>query len=611
MIWLSFFSFKESIRLMFPMKAKEKTVLSLSITGAGLGLFILAPLVIYLFQLMHNSLPLSVSWKYPHMAGWSWNFVLVASGATAGLIIGYLYSVCRVKKYQIAEIKHCLELVINSMGEKISIVDENYKIILCNNTYAQSLSSSAAKLIGTYYQRDLISSDNNDDLVKEKSCLVKKTFATGKPQSGIDRKIIAGKLVIIEKKLYPMKDNAGNVICGVIIENDITRERKLEESLRQSQKMEAIGTLAGGIAHDFNNILSAVIGYADLGLLVTSPQDKVNKYFQSIFKAGVRGKDLTEQILAFSRKKPVHKEPVIVGQIVAEALKLLRASLPTTIKIQTKLVAHDARIMADATQIHQIIMNLCTNANYAIGQKSGVMGIGLNKKKIGPHEAGKVEGLEPGNYLQLTVSDTGRGIEEAVLPKIFDPFFTTKRDREGTGMGLAVVHGITKSCGGSIIVKSKPGKGTAFYLLFPLFDEDILAQGKQKITTGKLARGKGKIMVVDDEKDLTMMLEEMLHFLGYQVESVTSSLDALEYFQQNSADYDLVITDYTMPEKTGFELAGDMLACRADIPIILTTGYTDTITPQDAFDLGITDFLLKPLQLQQVAETVKSAISIH
>lgn len=584
--------------MLFPMKSKEKTILSMSATGAGVGLFILTPLISFLLHLIHNDLLFTFQTFFSTSENMFTNVLFVVTGATAGLLAGYLCSIWRIKKYQIEEVRQCLELVINSMGEKISIVDENHKILFCNSAYAQSVSGSPGELIGTSYQQT------------GKQCLVQRTFETGAPQVGIENEVTGVHPVIIEKKTYPLKDSAGRTICCVAIANDITLQKQMEDSLRQAQKMEAIGTLAGGIAHDFNNILSAVIGYSDLGLLVTNQEQQVYKYLKSILKAGIRGKGLTEQILDFSRKKPLRKEPIIVSLIIQEALKLLRASMPTTIKIQTRILAKEARIMADSTQIHQILMNLCTNARHAIGDKAGVLGIQLVTKQIDQKDGRKIEGLKTGSYLQLTVSDTGHGIDKAVLPRIFEPFFTTKRDGEGTGMGLAVVHGITKSCGGCITVVSKVGKGTTFHLLFPLLAEKVEVRVKQEMVPRRLATGKGRIMIVDDEKELVLMLQEMLQFLGYQVEPVTSSLEAINKFRQKPANYDLVITDYTMPDKTGFELAREILVCRPDIPIVMTSGYTDTITPQDAYDAGIVDFLLKPLQLQQVADSIENATGI-
>ncbi len=591
--------------MLFSLKSKEKAGLPLSVVGAAIGFFLLSPLVFYVLQPLQGSGKIFSSLSTFNLP---WSFLLIFAGTFLGLGAGYFYSVYRVKKYQVEEVKPYLELVINSMGEKISIVDPKKQIILCNDSYAQSVSGTTASLRGKSYL-SLASYNSTPNICTDDACIVAKTFKTGMPQAEIERESIDGQTVVVEKKTYPMKGRTGKTINCVIVENDISRQRQLEDTLRQAQKMEAIGTLAGGIAHDFNNILGSVIGYADLGLIKTPKNDQVHKYLRAILKAGIRGKDLTEQILAFSRKKPIRKKPVVVSEIIQEALKLLRASMPSTIKIRTKIVAKNARILADSTQIHQVLMNLCTNANYAMEDKVGVLGVQLQVKKIGPKDAAKIGGLEPGQFLYLSVSDTGHGIEKSVLPRIFDPFFTTKRDQDGTGMGLSVVHGITKSCNGGISVTSKIGKGTTFHLLFPLLEE--FAETEEQVSPARcISKGKGTVMVVDDEKELVMMLEEMLIFLGYQVDPVTSSLEALKKFQEKPAFYDLVITDYTMPEKTGFELAKDMLAIRADMPIILTSGYTDTITPQDAIDAGVTEFLLKPLHLQDVADTIKSATCV-
>jgi PAS domain S-box-containing protein len=393
---------------------------------------------------------------------------------------------------------------------------------------------------------------------------------------------------------------------GIII--DISEKKNLEDMLRQAQKMEAIGTLAGGIAHDFNNILSGVLGYVELAL-IKSENDPVRQYLLEIRKAGERASSLTAQILAFSRQGKQDSMPVQPWLIIKEALKLLRATIPATIEIKQIIdpKCESALVIADPTQIHQIMMNLCTNAYHAMRESGGVLEVTLTSTEIAGEDDRIFKfGLAPGSYLLLTVTDTGHGIDDAVLERIFEPYFSTKSCGEGTGMGLATVHGIVRSYQGHIAVESEPGSGTTFQVLLPLaeFGPDIGEDDAGE----SMPEGTEQILVVDDEELIVTILRENLSDLGYDVTVVTSSAEALNLFKAHPEDYDLVITDQTMPHMTGGELSSKLINIRPDIPIILCTGYSEIMNEVKAKAIGIREFIMKPIVLRVLAKTIRKVL---
>jgi PAS domain S-box-containing protein len=385
------------------------------------------------------------------------------------------------------------------------------------------------------------------------------------------------------------------------------RER-LETQLRQAQKMEALGTLAGGIAHDFNNILSAVLGYSELGMQdIGGPAHPLYPKLKAIHHAGLRARDLVAQILSFSRMQEQLQAPVKIAPIVKEALKLLRTSLPANIQVKSSIKA-DRPVLGDPTQIHQIIMNLCTNAYHAMEQSGGTLEASLEEVAI--EAPGKIGSLvmNPGPYLRLIVSDTGAGISPAILERIFDPYFTTKEKGKGTGLGLAVVHGIVKSHRGEIAVESKVGKGTAFTVFLPVSEEASSGKGPRPAA---LPRGSEHILLVDDEKDLVTIGREMLQRLGYKVTAVVGSAEALERFKAAPRQFDLVITDYNMPGLTGDRMARSMLATRPDMPIIVCTGFAEVFDLKQAKATGIRRILMKPLTMESMATAVREVLETY
>ena len=387
---------------------------------------------------------------------------------------------------------------------------------------------------------------------------------------------------------------------------DITEHKKLEAQLRQAQKMESIGTLAGGIAHDFNNILYSLTGYTELALDDTEKGTRLHNNLQEVFSAAKCASDLVKQILTFSRQTEAKKKPVKVQSVVKEVIKLLKTSIPTTIEIRQNIDADCKPVLADPTQIHQVVMNLATNAYHAMREKGGVLNINVAKEKISVDDSASYPDLTPGTYIKLTVSDTGHGIGKAIIEKIFDPYFTTKPPGQGTGMGLSIIHGIVKSHGGDIKVYSEPGKGTEFYVYFPLIETKPVEP--KIVSTGPVQKGSERILLVDDEEPIVRMVKQMLERLGYQVATRTSSVEALEAFRANSDKFDLVITDMTMPNMTGVELAPRLLEIRPDIPIILYTGFSEITDANKAKALGIREFLMKPIVRDQIARTIRKVL---
>jgi PAS domain S-box-containing protein len=432
------------------------------------------------------------------------------------------------------------------------------------------------------------------------------TVSHGEVWSGhITEEARDGALREIETTVSPIRDSSGAVIYYVAAQRDVTHECSMERQLRQAQKMEAIGTLAGGIAHDFNNILAAIIGYTEM-LLFKIPKDSpIRHNLEQVLKAGNRAKELVKQILAFSRQSEQEMKPVQISLVVKEALKLLRASLPTTIEIRQNITGKMGMILADPTQIHQVLMNLCTNAAHAMRATGGVLEVGLGEVKLDGQMMEQCPELTPGSYLRLTVRDTGHGMDSMVMARIFDPFFTTKSPGEGTGMGLAVVHGIVKSHGGAIGVSSEPGVGTTFQMFFPRLPNDVVPISKSAVP---VPRGSETILFVDDEEALVEMVQQMLEHLGYDVVARTSSREALEAFRAQPHKFDLVITDQTMPQLTGVDLSREVMAIRPDVPVILCTGFSEIISPEKAKAMGIREFVLKPIITREIAVTIRKAL---
>lgn len=416
-----------------------------------------------------------------------------------------------------------------------------------------------------------------------------------------------GELFTEVATITPVKDETGQIINFVAVKHDITRELELEQQLRHAVKMESIGTLAGGIAHDFNNILAAMLGYTRMAMEELPQESQTYEDLSHVIQSGNRATDLIRQILLFSRHQEQGFVPVQVQFVIKEALKMLRASLPATIVLEKKIEHDCPAIMADPTQIHQVIMNLSTNAKQAMLSKGGTLSITLSQRNIGDEKQERLPGLNPGNYVQLVVKDTGTGISKEDLTRIFDPFFSTKVKGEGTGLGLAVAHGIIKSHHGVISVDSELERGTTFTIFLPVAKE-INSPEKEK-TDARLPEGEGHLLVVDDERDILILRERVLTKLGYQVTTFSSSLDALASFQENPLQYDLLLTDMTMPDMDGKTLTENLIALRPNLPVILCTGHSELIDKEQALECGIGAFLRKPIAPQILAETIREILT--
>ena len=384
---------------------------------------------------------------------------------------------------------------------------------------------------------------------------------------------------------------------------EVERE-KLEAKLQQAYKMEAIGTLAGGIAHDFNNILTPIIVQSELALMDLDEDHPIQFNIKEVLKAGLRARDLVKQILTFSRQTEHQPVPLKITPIIREAIKLLRASLPSTIEIRLNLKEGTDTVTADPTQVHQVVMNLCTNAGHAMRERGGILEVNLSYVELGSEDWISPD-LDPGPYLKLTVNDTGHGISPEVMDRIFDPFFSTKDRTEGTGMGLAVVHGIISSYGGAVIVESELDKGSTFNV--------FLSRTKSKIRDKtedirQIPTGSERVLVVDDEQGMVDTLKKMLDRLGYEIVANTSSLEVLDAFQAEPDKFDLVITDQTMPKMTGDELAKKIMEIRSDIPIILCTGFSERINEEKAREIGIKAFVMKPIEMREIAITIREVL---
>ena len=395
---------------------------------------------------------------------------------------------------------------------------------------------------------------------------------------------------------------------------DITKRKKaekekieLELQLSQQQKMEAIGTLAGGIAHDFNNILAAMQGYLELSLDDVSDETAIRDHLERLVACVSRATKLVRQILTFSRKneQEQEKEPVQISSIIREVHGMLRSSLPTTIKFNRKIQADASVIMADPTQIHQVLVNLCTNASHAMHDAGGLLEVILKDVDLRSETRVGDELLEPGPYVKITVADTGCGMDKEVLDRIFEPFFTTRKVNEGTGLGLSVVHGIIKSHGGSITVSSTPGKGTSFDIFLPKVDSIEIQEPEP---SGQRTKEKEVILLVDDEEVMVDVTKQILGRLGYEVIAKTNSVDALEAFQEEPGKFDLVITDQVMPNMIGTQLAEKLISIRSDISIILCSGFPENVTPEQLESIGIKEFILKPVTRQEIAKIIRRVL---
>ncbi|MBU0678331.1 MAG: PAS domain S-box protein [Verrucomicrobia bacterium] len=388
---------------------------------------------------------------------------------------------------------------------------------------------------------------------------------------------------------------------------DRKRAEEIEARMMQADKLESIGVLAGGIAHDFNNILMSIIGYCDLALQDSKEGNDVRGHLEEIMSAGKRARTLIKQIQTFSRESDSEKKPVDIRSVVQEALHFLRVSIPVMIRIDTDLHEDCGTIAADPTQVHQVVMNICTNAYQAMESTGGVLRIAVEPIEVTPDLAARNPDLHPGPYVRLIIEDNGPGIDPYHLPRIFDPFFTTKDPTKGTGLGLSVVHGIISGHHGAVTVESEPGKGTRFEIYLPRAKTPA-ADATASTQELQPQKGTERILCVDDEERIAQLSKRLLETLGYTADSFSSSAEALAAFRENPDMYDLVLTDLAMPELTGTELASTILQIRPDIPIVLCTGYNQTVTQEEVVRTGISKLVHKPFTRDQIARDLRELL---
>jgi PAS domain S-box-containing protein len=492
-----------------------------------------------------------------------------------------------------------LATAMNYASEGVIIADTEWHIEYVNDAFTRLSGYTQGEVIGK--EMRFLRPKKTDHAVYDSA---RASAQAGRPYIGrysVRKK--DGKEFYVESARSPVKDPDGNIINFVIVWRDVSEQLKLEEQLRQSQKMEAVGTLAGGIAHDFNNMLAVIIGNTELALDEIEDEGARGNLKQ-ILNASMRSRDLVKQILAFSRKEGRKGKIIQAVPILEDTFNLLRSSLPTTINMKLNIRANrDVTVLAEPSQIQQVVMNLANNAAYAMRADGGELTIGLSTV-TGPKSHD--EGVGPRRYVKLTMKDTGEGITQEVQNRMFEPFFTTKEQGYGTGMGLAVVYGIVQNWGGTIEVESEIGKGSRFNILIPQAAVPPMMEEEEEEDIPCL--GKESVLFIDDEPAIVEMTKAILEGMGCRVSAFTDPSDAIKAFTDRPAGFDLVITDQTMPKMTGVALAKEVLGVRKDMPIILCTGYSEMVTPEKAKEVGIREFVMKPITKREIAQTIKRVI---
>jgi PAS domain S-box-containing protein len=491
--------------------------------------------------------------------------------------------------------------VIEQAATAVIITDRRGRIEYVNPEFGQVSGFSREEVIG--YNLDIFRNEKQSEEFYQE---IRDTLSAGKIWAGrYTIRTKPGPFRVFDTTISPVFDRMGNIINYVCVNRDATHEVALETQLRQAQKFEALGTLAAGIAHDFNNILGGIIGYTELVMCQLQEGEQAMADLEQVVKACYRARELVKQVLVFSRKDDQGKQPVNVTVVVKEALRMLRASLPTTIRIVSRLLADSTTVLADPTQIHQVLVNLFTNSAHAVDETNGIVEVSLTDVFIEKEDLVFFPELSEGSYLKIEVSDNGHGIRPEDLERIFDPYFSTKQKDEGTGLGLAVVRGIVESHKGTIRVQSKLGAGATFSIFLPVIDEESKPEFDAPMA---MPPGTERVLLVDDEPTLVQLCKNMLVRLGYEVETANGGIEALEKFLAGPDRFDLVITDYTMPYLTGEGLAQQIMEIRPDLPIVMCTGYSKRIDEVRAKTLGIRQFIMKPVAMRELARAVRAAL---
>jgi PAS domain S-box-containing protein len=530
-----------------------------------------------------------------------------ADDQVAGLV-GIMLDITENKKAEKAlkESKNLFDAFMLHLPGMAFMKDPEGRYIYVNAAFEQLTGGTPGETIGR--KTEEIWDPQTTEIIDANDAEVIQSLAAGNQMEdvrlpdGRERHLLTARFPIFQDdRLFALGGISIDVTERTIAQKE---RRQLELQLQQTQKMEALGTLAGGIAHDFNNILAAIIGYTEIAVADTDKENPVHDYLSRVLESGERARSLIKQILAFSRQGDMEPKPVQLKLIVKEVLKLLRASLPATIDIEQEILT-DRAVMADPTQLHQVMMNLGTNAGHAIGEKGGTLTVRLEAFRADSDFARQQGDLPIGDYLKLTVADTGKGISAENLAKIFDPFFTTKPKGEGTGMGLSVVHGIVTGLGGRILVDSELGRGTRIDVYLPALPGETKVQAAEKKA---LPTGSEQILFVDDEPFQTDMLKHLLGLLGYKVQTCNSGPEAIALFEKDPSAFDLVITDMIMPKMTGDQLSEKLLALRPDLPIILATGYSEGFSEAQAKAMGLRAYALKPLVMEELSRLIRSVL---
>lgn len=554
-----------------------------------------------------------------HSRGMRNSILFVLTGAVSSLLIAFFTlrrtlaaekSITESEKRfrdQLTELEH----IYNTSPVGLCMMDTDLRFVRINKKMAVINGKPVSEHIGRHLN------DVLPEIASEVEPIYRKVIESGEPKLNFEVGGTTPAQPDVERhwlvSYYPVRSTDGIMLGVGTVVLEITEQKRaekeraeLERKLRQAQKIEALGVLAGGIAHDFNNILVSVIGYTELALMDVPEGTQLQENLREVLVAGTRARDLVKQILTFGRRAEKDAEPVQINPLVKEAIKMLRSTIPASIDIKEHVSRETLAINADATQIHQVIVNLATNAAHAMDKKGGAMEIGLDAVRFDESVKARYPDLEPGDYVRLSVSDNGTGIPEKYMNKIFDPYFTTKDKGKGTGLGLAVVHGIVKSHNGHIMVYSEAEKGTRVLVYLPLVKQsstDLPFSGSEQ-----LPMGAERILVVDDEPSIVEMQKQSLERLGYTVETRTGSLEALKAFRSAPDRFDLVITDMTMPNMTGDKLALEIKNIQPNVPVILCTGFSERLNSQNPSEINVDRFLLKPVDQIKMAKTVRDVL---